>query len=65
MRKNSPSTKFDFSEAISVIKKNLPDPRDNSVSTIKDEVLFHDKKIIYLAQKSKGTEGFYWNINLQ
>jgi hypothetical protein len=64
MRKSSTTTKSDLSATIDVIKKALPDPRDNSVSTIKDEVLFNDRKVMYLAQKSKGSEGFYWNIYL-
>jgi hypothetical protein len=64
MRKSSLSTKSDLSETIDVILKNLPDPKDNSVSTIQDEVLLNNKRVIYLAQKAKGSEGFYWNINL-
>jgi hypothetical protein len=64
MRKSSTNPQVELSETIDLILKNLPDPRDNSVSTIKDELLLNDQKIIYLAQKSKGSNGFYWNINL-
>ena len=63
MRKSSKST-LELTETINVILKNLPDPKDNSVSTIKDEMLVNDRKIIYLAQKAKGAQGFYWNISL-
>jgi hypothetical protein len=58
------SAKVESTDTIEFILQNLPDPRDNSVSTIKDEVLVNDKRVIYLAQKSKGSQGFYWNINL-
>ena len=64
MRKSSTNTKFDVAETINVILKSLPDPKDNSVSTIQDELLLNNKRVIYSAQKSKGSEGFYWNINL-
>lgn len=64
MRKNSTTPKVELAETIDFILQNLPDPKDNSVSTIKDELLVNDKKIIYLAQKSKGAQGFYWNISL-
>ncbi|HEY1054929.1 MAG TPA: hypothetical protein VGE24_07325 [Emticicia sp.] len=64
MRKSSTNPTAETSETIDLILKNLPDPKDNSVSTIKDELLLNDQKIIYLAQKSKGSNGFYWNINL-
>ena len=64
MRKSSTNPTAETSETIDLILKNLPDPKDNSVSTIKDELLLNDQKIIYLAQKSKGSKGFYWNINL-
>ena len=64
MRKSSTKSKIDLSETIDFILQNLPDPRENSVSTIKDELLLNDNKIMYLAQKSKGSEGFYWNINI-
>jgi hypothetical protein len=64
MRKSSTNPQAELSETLDLILKNLPDPKDNSVSTIKDELLLNDQKIIYLAQKSKGSNGFYWNINL-
>ena len=64
MRKSSTNPTAETSETIDLILKNLPDPKDNSVSTIKDELLLNDQKIIYLAQKSTGSTGFYWNINL-
>lgn len=64
MRKSSTEPKKELTETINFILKNLPDPKDNSVSTIKDEVLLNNKRVVYLAQKSKGSEGFYWNINL-
>jgi hypothetical protein len=64
MRKSSTNTKVEVTETIDFILQNLPDPKDNSVSTIKDEVLVNNKKIVYLAQKSKGAQGFYWNISL-
>jgi hypothetical protein len=64
MRKTSTIVKTDASETINVILQNLPDPKDNNVSTIKDEILLNDRKIGYLAQKAKGSQGFYWNINL-
>ena len=64
MRQSSTNPTAETSETIDLILKNLPDPKDNSVSTIKDELLLNDQKIIYLAQKSKGSNGFYWNINL-
>ncbi|MFD2163390.1 hypothetical protein ACFSJU_13365 [Paradesertivirga mongoliensis] len=64
MRKSSTNPKVELAETINFILQNLPDPKDNSVSTIKDELLVNDKKVIYLAQKSKGAQGFYWNISL-
>lgn len=64
MRKNSTTLKVDTTETINVILQNLPDPKDNSISTIKDEILLNDRKVGFLAQKSKGSQGFYWNINL-
>lgn len=64
MRKNSAKPQRELSETIDYILKKLPDPKDNSVSTIKDEILWHNKKINYLAQKIKGSDGFCWNINL-
>ena len=55
MRKTSTIVKTDASETINVILQNLPDPKDNNVSTIKDEILLNDRKIGYLAQKAKGS----------
>ncbi len=49
-RTNSPTEQ---SEEITTILKNLPDPKDNSVSTIKDEIVVNDRRVIYLAQKKK------------
>ena len=62
MKKNVPKSKLELSETINFILKNLPDPKDNSISTIKDELLINDTKIMYLAQKRKGSNGFCWNI---
>lgn len=62
MKKSASKSKLELSETIKFILQNLPDPKDNSVSTIKDEVLINDTKIMYLAQKSKGSNGFCWNI---
>ncbi|MEJ6980429.1 hypothetical protein WG906_08200 [Pedobacter sp. P351] len=64
MRKSTTKSKGEFSDTIKYILKNLPDPKDHNVSTIKDEVILNDKKVIYLAQKIKGSDGFCWNINL-
>lgn len=64
MRKSSTTAKGELTETINFILKNLPDPKDNSISTIKDEVLVNNRKVLYLAQKSKGAQGFYWNISL-
>jgi hypothetical protein len=64
MRKSSTNSKVESTDTIDIILQSLPDPKDNSVSTIKDEVFVNDKRVIYLAQKSKGSQGFYWNIYL-
>ena len=62
MKKNASKSKLELAVTINFILQNLPDPKDNSVSTIKDELLINDTKIMYLAQKSKGSNGFCWNI---
>ncbi len=64
MKKTTIEASKESLNTIDFILKNLPDPKDNSVSTIKDEVVVNDRRVIYLAQKSKGSQGFYWNINL-
>ncbi|MBC8054071.1 MAG: hypothetical protein H7Y13_13480 [Sphingobacteriaceae bacterium] len=64
MRKSATKSSLELTETIDFILRKLPDPKHNSVSTIKDEVLVNNRKIIYLAQKSKGAQGFYWNISL-
>ncbi len=64
MKRTATKTTEDSVQTIDFILQNLPDPKDNSVSTIKDEVVVNNKRVIYLAQKSKGSQGFYWNINL-
>lgn len=62
MRKNSTNSTAELSETLEVILQTLPDPKDNSISTIKDEVFVNNQKVMYLAQKSKGSNGFCWNI---
>lgn len=41
----------------------LPDPIRSHESTIRNEVMLNEKKVTFLAQKSKGPQGMCWNIN--
>ena len=51
-----------YSEALNVFLKELPDPRISDQSTIRREFIIRDEKITLEAKKIKGSNGMRWNI---
>ncbi|WP_423149456.1 hypothetical protein [Rubrolithibacter danxiaensis] len=52
-----------LSEVMAVFLQELPDPARSNESTIKDEYILNNKKVVFQAQKKKGPHGMCWNIN--
>lgn len=53
----------DLDDAVSVFKKELPDPEKSRLSTFKDEFYLNEKKITFVAQKFKSSSGMCWSIH--
>lgn len=53
----------DINEAINIFKQELPDPEKSRISTFKDEFYLNEKKITFIAQKLKSSNGMVWSIN--
>ncbi len=62
-----PSQKFtgDLASAIETFLKELPDPKNCNLSTVKSDFFINGKKVTLQAQKSKGFLGMTWNIEVR
>ena len=53
----------ELSNAMNDFVEHLPDASKSFSSTIENEIVVDDKRIKFMAQKVKGTNGMCWHIN--